>query len=45
MASFLFVVPPFVGHTVATISIGHELVTRGHKVTWLALGNNLSKKD
>lgn len=34
MPRFLIVVPPFVGHINPTISVGHELLQRGHAVAW-----------
>jgi MGT family glycosyltransferase len=34
MSRFLFVVPPMAGHVNPTISVGHELVSRGHEVAW-----------
>ncbi len=34
MAKYLFVVPPFLGHINPTLSIGHTLLERGHKVAW-----------
>jgi MGT family glycosyltransferase len=34
MSRFLFVVPPMAGHVNPTISVGHELVARGHDVAW-----------
>ena len=36
MARFLFVVPPLAGHTNPTVSVGRELVSRGHRVAWVA---------
>jgi UDP:flavonoid glycosyltransferase YjiC (YdhE family) len=32
--SFLFVVPPLVGHTAPTVAVAAELVARGHRVAW-----------
>jgi len=32
--TFLFVVPPLVGHTVPTVAVAAELVARGHRVAW-----------
>lgn len=34
MGRFLVVVPPLVGHTNPTVSVGHELLARGHDVAW-----------
>jgi MGT family glycosyltransferase len=34
MGRFLIVVPPLVGHTNPTVSLGGELVARGHDVAW-----------
>jgi MGT family glycosyltransferase len=34
VARFLVVVPPLVGHTNPTVSLGTELATRGHEVAW-----------
>ncbi len=35
MARFLFVVPPLFGHVNPTVSVGDELVRRGHTVAWV----------
>lgn len=35
MARFLFVVPPLTGHVNPTVSVGAELVERGHEVAWV----------
>lgn len=37
MSNFMFVVPPFYGHITATMSVGGELIQRGHKVCWVSL--------
>lgn len=37
MANVLFVVPPFYGHITATMSVGGELIRRGHNVVWVSL--------
>lgn len=37
MAKFLFIVPPFYGHITATLSIGAELIQRGHEVNWVGI--------
>jgi MGT family glycosyltransferase len=34
MGRFLFVVPPLTGHVNPTVSLGTELLARGHDVTW-----------
>jgi hypothetical protein len=34
MSRFLFVVPPLTGHVNPTVSVGRELVERGHDVAW-----------
>ncbi|GLZ28413.1 glycosyl transferase [Lentzea sp. NBRC 105346] len=34
MSRYLFVVPPLVGHINPTVSVGAELVRRGHTVAW-----------
>lgn len=34
MSRFLFVVPPLTGHVNPTISVGRELLARGHAVAW-----------
>ena len=34
VARFLFVVPPLAGHVNPTVSVGRELVARGHAVAW-----------
>jgi MGT family glycosyltransferase len=37
MAKFMFVVPPFFGHISPTLSIGADLLSRGHSVVWVGL--------
>lgn len=37
MGCFLFVVPPLAGHVNPTISVGRELMRRGHDVAWTGL--------
>lgn len=37
MSRFLFVVPPLSGHVNPTVSVGRELVRRGHDVAWTGL--------
>ncbi|MGG5208229.1 glycosyltransferase [Chryseobacterium sp. MIQD13] len=44
MAKFVFVVPPLTGHVNPTLSIGTELLRRGHKIAWISLDENLSTK-
>ncbi|MFN1215635.1 glycosyltransferase [Chryseobacterium kwangjuense] len=44
MAKFVFVVPPLTGHVNPTLSIGAELLKRGHHVAWISLDENLSTK-
>jgi MGT family glycosyltransferase len=36
MAKFMFIVPPFMGHMGATLSIGSELIAKGHTVAWVS---------
>jgi MGT family glycosyltransferase len=36
MGRFLFVVPPLIGHVNPTLSVGSELLSRGHHVAWAA---------
>lgn len=36
MSRFLFVVPPLTGHTNPTVSVGRELMARGHDAAWVA---------
>ena len=31
---FLFVLPPFAGHLMPAVTVGNELIRRGHDVTW-----------
>jgi len=44
MAKFVFVVPPLTGHVNPTLSIGAELLERGHEVAWVSLDKNLTDK-
>jgi MGT family glycosyltransferase len=37
VSCFLFVVPPLAGHVNPTISVGRELMRRGHDVAWTGL--------
>lgn len=41
MAHFVFVVPPFAGHTLPTISVGKRLIDFGHRVTWVGYSEPL----
>ncbi|WP_257667605.1 glycosyltransferase [Parapedobacter tibetensis] len=41
MAKFAFTVPPFTGHVNPTLSIGAELLRRGHEVAWISLDESL----
>lgn len=41
MAKFAFIVPPFVGHVNPTLSVGAELLRRGHRVAWIGLDDSL----
>ncbi len=43
MARFLFVVPPLTGHVNPTVSVGHELAERGHRVAWVGHRQTLRK--
>jgi len=42
MARFLFVVPPFTGHINPTISIGVDLIDKGHEVAWFGVEKSLT---
>lgn len=44
MAKFVFVVPPLTGHVNPTLSIGFELLKRGHHVAWISLDKNLNTR-
>ncbi|OWY61330.1 hypothetical protein B7486_64340, partial [cyanobacterium TDX16] len=44
MSRFLFVVPPLTGHVNPTISVGHELSSRGHDVAWCGEPSFLSER-
>ncbi|MHA4809435.1 nucleotide disphospho-sugar-binding domain-containing protein [Flavitalea flava] len=37
MSRFVFIVPPFAGHVNPTLSLGAELIGRGHEVGWISL--------
>ncbi len=41
MAHFVFVVPPFAGHILPTISVGKRLIEFGHQVTWIGFSEPL----
>jgi MGT family glycosyltransferase len=42
MARFAFIVPPLTGHINPTLSIGAELLQRGHEVGWISLDPSLA---
>jgi MGT family glycosyltransferase len=44
MAKFVFVVPPLTGHINPTLSVGAELLLRGHEVGWISLEAALREK-
>ncbi|SEL44387.1 glycosyltransferase, MGT family [Chitinophaga rupis] len=44
MAKFAFVVPPLTGHINPTLSVGAELLLRGHEVGWISLEPALQEK-
>lgn len=44
MAKFVFVVPPLTGHINPTLSVGAELLLRGHEVGWISLEPGLQEK-
>jgi MGT family glycosyltransferase len=44
MAKFVFVVPPLTGHINPTLSVGAELLLRGHEVGWISLEPALEEK-
>ncbi|GAA0548639.1 glycosyltransferase [Chitinophaga japonensis] len=44
MAKFAFVVPPLTGHINPTLSLGAELLLRGHAVGWISLEPALQEK-
>jgi MGT family glycosyltransferase len=41
MARFAFIVPPLTGHVNPTLSLGAELLQRGHEVGWISLDDSL----
>jgi len=44
MARFAFIVPPLTGHVNPTLSLGAELLQRGHEVGWISLDASLEKR-
>jgi MGT family glycosyltransferase len=44
MARFAFIVPPLTGHVNPTLSLGAELLQRGHKVGWISLDASLETR-
>lgn len=44
MAKFAIVVPPLTGHINPTLSLGSELLNRGHEVGWISLDPALQEK-
>lgn len=44
MARFAFIVPPLHGHVNPTLSLGAELLTRGHEVGWITLDPSLGNR-
>jgi MGT family glycosyltransferase len=40
---FLFVVPPLTGHVNPTVSLGHVLKKRGHRVAWVGYASAISR--
>lgn len=44
MAKFAFIVPPLTGHINPTLSLGSELLGRGHEVGWISLDPALQDK-
>lgn len=44
MARFAFIVPPLTGHVNPTLSLGTELLSRGHEVGWISLDPTLGDK-
>lgn len=44
MAKFAIVVPPLTGHINPTLSLGSELLSRGHEVGWISLDPALQEK-
>jgi len=44
MARFAFIVPPLTGHVNPTLSLGAELLHRGHEVGWISLDPSLGNR-
>lgn len=44
MARFAFIVPPLTGHVNPTLSLGAELLHRGHEVGWISLDASLENR-
>ncbi|TDW99254.1 glycosyltransferase [Dinghuibacter silviterrae] len=44
MARFVFIVPPLSGHVNPTLSVGSELIQRGHTVGWISLEESLGSR-
>lgn len=44
MARFAFIVPPLTGHVNPTLSLGAELLQRGHRVAWISLDPSLTTR-
>src|SRR4051812_48376783 len=44
MARFAFIVPPLTGHVNPTLSLGAELLQRGHEVGWISLDASLENR-
>src|SRR4051812_1907065 len=44
MARFAFIVPPLTGHVNPTLSLGAELLQRGHEVGWISLEASLENR-
>jgi len=44
MGKFLFIVPPLTGHINPTLSVGAELLEKGHSVGWISLDGNLKSQ-
>ncbi len=41
MSKFVFIVPPFTGHVNPTLSLGTELIQKGHQVGWISIDESL----
>lgn len=44
MSKFVFIVPPFAGHINPTLSVGTELIQRGHQVAWISIDESLKTR-